>query len=61
MIAINDSVINAITTPVRKIEARVELFDSSTLVNIFKHNGELISFTVDRVGEDSKFFGFGVS
>lgn len=61
MIQVNTDVINAISSPVRKIEARVELFEGSTLVNEFKHTGKLISFDIDRVGDESKFFGFGVS
>lgn len=61
MLAISDNTLNIINSPVRSIEARVELYNSSALVNTFNHNGALISFTVDRVGENSKFFGFGVS
>lgn len=50
----------AINSPVRKIGARVELFEGSTLVNIFQYTDALKSFTVERVGDESKFFGFGV-
>lgn len=49
------------SSPVRKIIGRVELYDSSsTLLDIFSYLDKLISFTVERVGEESKFFGFGV-
>lgn len=50
----------AINSPVRKIGARVELFEGSTLVQIFQYTDALKSFTVERVGDESKFFGFGV-
>lgn len=51
--------INCINSPVRSVKGRVELYDGSTLLQTFKANGALKSFTVERVGE-SKFFGFGI-
>lgn len=60
MISTTQNVIDVINSPVRKVEARVELFNNSTLVNTFKHNGKLISFDIDRAGDNSKFFGYGV-
>lgn len=47
-------------TPVRSISAKVELYNGSTLANTFKSTDKLKSFTVDRVGDNSKFFGFGI-
>ena len=47
-------------SPVRRFKGRVELYDGSTLINMFKSDGALKSFTVERAGENSKFFGFGV-
>lgn len=50
-----------VNAPVRKLRARVELYDSvSTLLDTFYYTDRLISFSIERVGEDSKFFGFGV-
>ena len=49
-----------LTSPVRKIEARVEFFEGSTLVETCQYNDRLISFTVERIGDTSKFFGFGI-
>jgi hypothetical protein len=46
--------------PSRQFRGRVELYDGSTLLETFCHTGALQSFTVDRAGESSKFFGFGV-
>lgn len=60
MIDASQNVIDIISSPVRKIEARVELYGGSTLVDTFYHNGKLISFEIERVGDESKFFGYGV-
>jgi hypothetical protein len=51
---------NISNTPVRQIGAKVELYNGSTLANTFNRNGALKSFTVDRVGESNKFFGYGI-
>lgn len=51
---------DVIKSPTRKIGARVNLFEGAALAHTFHHTDALKSFTVDRVGEDSKFFGFGV-
>jgi hypothetical protein len=51
----------AIDASTRRIKAKVDLFEGSTLVNTFTQNDELKSITLERTGEDSKFFGFGVS
>lgn len=50
----------ALTSPLRTIGARVELHEGDTLVQTFSHTDAVKSITVDRVGEDGKFFGFGV-
>lgn len=47
-------------SPVRSIEAKVELYNGSTLVTTYTHRDALVSVTIDRVGDESKFFGFGV-
>lgn len=70
MVKISDATLSIINSPVRQITARVELYNSAgieteeaagaTLVGVFPHNGALINFTVDRVGDESKFFGFGI-
>lgn len=48
-----------IETPVRQIQAKVELLNGSTLINAFYHTDYLKSFDIERVGEE-KFFGFGI-
>ena len=53
---------NVWNSPSRKIEGKVELFTSSTdsPANTFLSTDHLKSFSIERVGEDSKFFGFGI-
>ena len=49
-----------INAPAREIGARVELFEGSTLLQIFYKTDALKSFKVERVGDSDKFFGFGI-
>lgn len=60
MILVEDKFLEMINNPARTIRARVELLEGSTLLNTFKYDDKLISFEVERIGEN-KFFGFGVS
>ena len=59
MITVNSQA--AINSPVRSIRVKVELFDGSTLLNTFRTTDRLINLSIERIGEDSKFFGFGIS
>jgi hypothetical protein len=52
-----DEMINRIA---REIRARVELYDGSTLLDTFTYDGALQSFSVERIGDSSKFFGYGI-
>ena len=45
---------------VRRLEAKVELYNGSTLVQTFKSTDKIKSFTIERIGDESKFFGFGI-
>lgn len=60
MLTSTQTVINEIISPVRDIHARVELYKGSTLVETCNCNDRLIKFTVERIGDESKFFGFGI-
>lgn len=51
---------SAISASVRKIKAKVELYNGSTLVATYTQADKIISFDIQRVGEDGKFFGFGI-
>ena len=61
MITVNSSVLSAINSPVRQINAKAELYEGSALVNTFNHNDKLISIKVERVGDETKFFGYSIS
>ncbi|MGM9543611.1 MAG: hypothetical protein ACI3T9_01375 [Romboutsia timonensis] len=60
MITASEIITSALNSPVRKTQAKVELYEGSTLVNTFYYNDRLINFDIERVGEESKFFGFGI-
>lgn len=66
MITTLDCFKEEIIAPARRIGARVELYQSSTLyqnsslINLFTSADALKEFSVERMGEDGKFFGFGV-
>lgn len=49
-----------INSPVRKIAGRVELYEGSALLQVFTHRDNLKSFTVERLGEENKFYGYGI-
>lgn len=69
MIVANSNIIQMINASARKIDARVELYESSpsvdeynkTLISVFNNSDALKDFSVERIGEQSKFFGFGIS
>lgn len=60
MIYANTAITKAITSPVRTVKAKVELYEGSALVNTFTTSDHLMEFTVERTGEESKFFGYGI-
>lgn len=51
--------IEKFNSPIRTIRGKVELYMGSTPALTIEDIGDLISFTIDRVGE-GKFFGYGV-
>ena len=52
---------NMLNSPLRSIKAKVELYNGSTLVDTYSYTGDLQEISIDRIGEESKFFGFGVN
>lgn len=57
----NTTFLNMLNSPLRTMKGRVELFNGSTLTTICNCHDNLESFTVERIGEQGKFFGFGIS
>lgn len=60
MISASTNIVNMIDSPVRKITARVEVYNASALVDTFTYSDKLISVSIERVCEEGKFFGFGI-
>ena len=52
---------NMLNSPIRSIKAKVELYNGSTLVDTYSYIDDLQEINIDRLGEEGKFFGFGVS
>lgn len=57
---INEIHNNMLSSPVRKLEGRVEVHQGSTLALICGCHNHLSKFTIERLGEEGKFFGFGI-
>ena len=60
MIIAKDVFENMINSPVRSLRGRVEIYQGSTLALICGCHDRLRSFTIERIGDDGKFFGYGV-
>lgn len=56
----NAEALSVINSPVRTIKARVERYEGSTLVDTFKESDRLKEIKVERIGEESKFFGISI-
>lgn len=60
MITASETITSRILSPVREIRARVELYEGSTLIETCNCHDRLIKFDIQRIGDTSKFFGFGI-
>ena len=60
MIYNNAEMLEALTAPVRNIAFYADIYLDEEFVTSFTDYDNLISLTVERAGEDSKFFGFGI-
>ena len=49
------------TDKVRRVKAKALHYNNGALANTFTENNRIKSIEIQRVGEDSKFFGFGIS
>ena len=61
MLTTSNAYKTAITASKRSIKAKAELYNGSALAATYTQNDFIKSIDIERVGEDSKFFGFGVS
>lgn len=56
-----DGVMQLMNAPIRTIEGRLYYYaGGGTSGATLRHNNYLKSFSIERVGEDGKFFGFGI-
>lgn len=60
MIITNSIYENMFNERAREFVGRVELLEGSALINVFEHDGALQSFTVEKAGDNTKFFGYGI-
>lgn len=60
MIVVDKVFSDCINSPVRRIKGRVELYEGSTLLATYNSTDKLKSFTIERAGEETKFFGYGI-
>lgn len=51
---------NIFNSPLRQVNAKVELYTGSTLANTFYNTDVIKSIKLSREGESNKFFGFGI-
>ena len=49
------------TDKVRRVKAKALHYNNGALANTFTENNKIKSIEIERIGENSKFFGFGVS
>lgn len=61
MQAITENYISAINSKSRTVKAKAELYNSDALVTTYTQSDAIKSITIDRVAEDSKFFGIGAT
>lgn len=60
MIIAEQNILDMINSSIRRLKGRVELYNGSTLLGSFSYADALQSFTIERMGTNNKFFGFGV-
>lgn len=60
MLIVNNDYNQMFNSPIRSFKGRVEVYNGSTLTTVCNCQENLKDFTVERVGEQGKFFGFGI-
>lgn len=58
---VNNNALAALKTPVRSVEGRVYVYNANgSTAHTFRHDDKLKEFTIERIGDSSKFFGYGI-
>ena len=60
MISASQELIKEMTSSVRHVVGKVELYEGSTLLQTFRHIDILKSIKIERVGDETKFFGYSM-
>lgn len=61
MLVISDAIKNVINSPVRNVGMQLKVFtDGVSTISTYTEKDAIKEVKIDRVGEDGKFFGFGV-
>lgn len=61
MINISNELKTALNNKTRRIVSKVDVYNGTTLEHSFTGNDNIKNIIVERLGENSKFFGFGIS
>ena len=61
MLTTDTNIINAYKAPVRRIEAKAAFYDDAALLLSINNNTALKSITLERTGDTSRFYGYGIS
>lgn len=56
----NTTIENALKAPVRRITARVEVYNGSALAATYTANDNLAKIEIERIGDSTKFYGYGI-
>lgn len=56
-----DDVDEYLSRPVRQVTGKVELYEGSTLSETYSYDDNLVSFSIERVGDEEKFFGYTIA
>lgn len=60
MLTTDNSIIYAYKNPVRQVAATVAFYEDAALLASIDSGNSLKSFSIERTGENNKFFGFGI-
>lgn len=60
MIYASEAITKELVAPSRSVKGRVALYEGATLLNTLSYDDYVKSIKVERVGENGKYFGFGV-
>lgn len=61
MLSVSTAYTNAIKAKVRRMKAKVDYYSNYALAATYTQNDRIKSIEIQRVGAESKFFGFGIS